>query len=1215
MFHPTTSHDPLKAKVKVGRQVPPSAVNLAYYKNENESGLEANSTFVSSTERKTSDSITGQRWLIAKDLPERSPGSFPPSLYYKDSEGYIGTVKRKEITWETRNRGDQKSVSVNRQYTLTKKDAPKSLPYNDGVYSGTLFLSSVRYSDGEKTHEETREVAPARKFFSVTRALTGLTSTSASFPESIEFSKDGFSGKLYKVEGKLNYFGKPNPSILTAYNETTGKVDGYFPSFLTKNGVTLYPTGEQEDRTVEKIVKHYGVCRYWGGGTTAPNNYYGNANYRFSVGGGIARGYFTDSIPRPTTSRYGHTLKEHDSESKYPVDTNGWYPPEKGIVWTYDIEEAMKYGGSSDPLRGGVVWASDYWTKSGQAWPPPGYENDYLIANGIEGHIPAEEIRAGGTTPVNHQLHRLVTRAGAQKTSTIGFYSPVTGWRNKWFRNTIHFYKGKTTEITSWAKYAGMAIADKGMTFTAYQDYEGYLEKKVVETETVVDEYIADCVYQGLVKRTEVVYDGRALYEGKVYKKTTLSSIEQEIVPNGLYFTGQDRKLYNEKTGEAFIESDNFSLTNIFKDGTPLHYVHKLKYPIYLPDGPKKEAILDIRQIKVLNSRLRVDKTQKYTTRLIPTAEENIYEVHLLCAEPTRHHAPCYVAYDKHGDSTGIEQETILKNKVRNTFSYLERISTEPLFVLGRDFTVTHNNTTRKNICTLKKSAIVSDSRAKVSFNYVVKSLDGRYRSRIIPATIVNVKYATESEKASFIGRKMIVSPLKNGIAQSALELIQEAYPGTSPDLLASLQYTVDLYDISSAARYKVNLYTEQNGTGPVSAETSEDTGFYDEASKRFIGTLPKEHHYKLSGRTIYELYHVRHFDQQEMGVLPPLETGVLERWFPRVRYVHFNALDRSNSTRIQASYTMPEYDAQQFASLGKPYVKIIGEKAAFIDEHHLQVRHKDLLVYTDTEKLIPSSVLSVTKVVGEDLTPLTVVGWASADGILRVKEKIAPYDEILVDYLYAENAYRYQGFTLNGDPIRLNINPGKYHEYTDYSEGAAIENQTYDLFNKTVYVFLKPTRVENLDTLEVFEDNPTETLYHKIDDAKPNGAYDLMVGKINLIPSATLKNTRLVDTRTLGGGLTEKMSDLQRREKEPESDYYWNIAHWNGEPFAKNGVVVIRLSSDLLTRFTQEEIEEKVRKHMALGTLPLIEYVTPTVFKDPAYQTSVASSSAVIAE
>lgn len=1203
MFQPSKAKE--NVQIRIGSKVPPDAVNLAYYVNRTETDKKNSSVFVSSTEKKTMDSTTGEKWSLKKDLNEKNIAEFLSNLFYKDSEGYSGTIKRKNIRWEERNRDDKKNVTESRTYSLVSKSVPKTISYNDGAYSGTLYLKKAVYKDGSAKHTVRKPLPPEKRYFFSTLKKEGLSSPEWTFPEEMTFEKDGFKGKLKKIPGKVRYVSEPIPATLSFSEDIAGKVDGHFPSFLTKDGITLHPTGEQEDRTVEKIVKHYGVCRYWGGGNLTPNNYYGNANHRFSVGGGIARGYFTDSLPKQPTWRFGHLIKEVDKEERYPVETGGWYPPEKGVEWTFDIEEAMKYGGSSDPLLGGVVWASDYWTKSGGVWPPPGYQNDYLTANGMEGHIPSSKIHPGlpGSGSINHEAYPICTKAGPQRTNTLGFYSSVTGWRNKWFRNTIHFYKGRTVEKVAWAKYSGSKLTRNGYKFTVYQDYEGYLEKEQFEDITVIDSFTADCEYCGVVGKKTKQYDGRAQYEGTVYKKTSVADIRQEITPEDFYYVNAYGDLINGQTEERFVHSDIVSMTNVFLDGIPLHYIYPLKYPIYYPNGPKTQAIVESSNIRVVNSKMKRDKAQKYLIRLTPTSEMDVYEVSLIHSKPGSFKNPCYVIYDRFST-----EEDFAKN------TEIEKIPSQRLMESGIDYTVRFRNENRENNYKVKEKSIIADSRAKIKFSYVVASLDGRYRSAVYSAESINKKYATETERQNFVGRKMIVSPKQNGRYLSAAEIMKNAYPGTAEEIFGKLQYVVKVYETQGTISKKVDLYTEINGTGPIMAETTEETGFFEERSGRYIGTLPKYHLYSTKNGSIHMMYHVIQMDQKELGVEAPKETGVFERWLPRIAYTHFTSIDRQHGTRMKASYTMPEYDRTSFGQKGKPFVDVTKEKAVFIDKHHVKTMYSPLWIQRQPNGSIAGA--SVSKKIESQEIPLTIVGWYSEEGIVEIKEKIGENDELLISYIYIEECVTYKGYSSNLGFVDLNVNTHKYQSYKKIEQSSLATKQTYSLYNKTIYFFLKPTKVENLDTLEVFETNPITSLYHKIDDSSPEGSFDIMIGKIDIVPSSTFLNTDILDTRSLGGGLIEQISEKLRKELEPESDYYWNIGHWDGEPFSVNAVILIRLDRRLLESFTKEEIEEKINKHLAFGTLPIIEYVTENEKEEgEPFKTSVAARTEIVEE
>jgi hypothetical protein len=106
-----------------------------------------------------------------------------------------------------------------------------------------------------------------------------------------------------------------------------------------------------------------------------------------------------------------------------------------------------------------------------------------------------------------------------------------------------------------------------------------------------------------------------------------------------------------------------------------------------------------------------------------------------------------------------------------------------------------------------------------------------------------------------------------------------------------------------------------------------------------------------------------------------------------------------------------------------------------------------------------------------------------------------------------------------------------------------------------------------------------------------------VLIGAIYVRPNSSFYSLQVTDTRTRGGGILEEISDELRKELEPDSDFYWDIGYWDGEAYPENAVIVVRLDRKLLRdfggRFTEDEIQTAVNKHIAFGTLALIEYVT----------------------
>lgn len=122
------------------------------------------------------------------------------------------------------------------------------------------------------------------------------------------------------------------------------------------------------------------------------------------------------------------------------------------------------------------------------------------------------------------------------------------------------------------------------------------------------------------------------------------------------------------------------------------------------------------------------------------------------------------------------------------------------------------------------------------------------------------------------------------------------------------------------------------------------------------------------------------------------------------------------------------------------------------------------------------------------------------------------------------------------------------------------------------------------------------DTLYHKIDDDIPNNKYDLLIGSIFLSHNSSLESTEIVDARVIGGGIKEEVSDSLRRELEIESDSYFDIGYFDGEAYPENSVIVIRLDKNILIKnggkFSEKDVEHIVKRWIATGTLPIIEYV-----------------------
>jgi len=234
---------------------------------------------------------------------------------------------------------------------------------------------------------------------------------------------------------------------------------------------------------------------------------------------------------------------------------------------------------------------------------------------------------------------------------------------------------------------------------------------------------------------------------------------------------------------------------------------------------------------------------------------------------------------------------------------------------------------------------------------------------------------------------------------------------------------------------------------------------------------------------------------------------------------------------------------------------------------------------------------------------PMTLTSWNCKDGVIETDDFIKLNDSLYLSYTYEEEGYSYRGYTDEdlGDRLHLDLNPLQYHTTKVAFGGVVEEMPSYSLFNFTVHLWLQPVSRDLADD----EENPVvdgsfippgKALYHTFHEADRKKASDLLISKILLRHNTTVDAMELRDTRSRGGGVRRKIPDSLRKALEPESEYYWDIGYWDGEPYSENGVTVVRLDRKILKdfggRFDPKEVEVIVKRHLAYGVLPLIEYV-----------------------
>jgi hypothetical protein len=227
-----------------------------------------------------------------------------------------------------------------------------------------------------------------------------------------------------------------------------------------------------------------------------------------------------------------------------------------------------------------------------------------------------------------------------------------------------------------------------------------------------------------------------------------------------------------------------------------------------------------------------------------------------------------------------------------------------------------------------------------------------------------------------------------------------------------------------------------------------------------------------------------------------------------------------------------------------------------------------------------------------------TVKGWLIDEGIIEIDMKLKETDSVSVSYFYEELAFTYRGYWDEKSKLfwNLDLNPGVGHTYTgiDAETGEIVNKSTFELINKTVYLYLKPTAKFSENKVMVRGSYTGHALYHTFQEVnEPN---HVLLGKILVRPNSSYENMKIIDTRKRGGGLKENIREELMRAVEPESQSYWDIGYWDGEPFSENGVVIVRLPLYILKeqggQLTKDQVEQMVKRHIGFGNLPVIEYI-----------------------
>ena len=734
--------------------------------------------------------------------------------------------------------------------------------------------------------------------------------------------------------------------------------------------------------------------------------------------------------------------------------------------------------------------------------------------------------------------------------------------------------------------------------------------------------YAAYCRYEGIVSKTRVKYHGTAKYGGIVTKKDGMTNIDPEQ-PKELIMFPDDFGILHTVNGETKVDDDLFLITDKFVDKVPLYYKHRLKHRIYDSVGPDKYGVYNSSSVRLeLENGYELD-SDKYKWKLFiePTEWVNIYDAYIYTSFIPKPNSPIFVIYDGMPEESYKGKECI--NPSNSKLGEKEQISVYP--AINKDGYIVDNksNSNRQSVIKMNKIDVIKDERAVIPIEYVIIADD--METPVLKCNILNHKYAIGIEKKSFINEEMIVSKKTPEGFMTAKDMFLELATEEQKNKLKEttifrLRFNNEDGD-TFKNKEKVIMYTAPNGSGLIMAQTFYDTGLpgkIEGVTTLMDRKVPEGYMYQVKDGKIYKGFSVLCKNVNQITIAPPIETEPLKSWRPRVNYSYFNKTYERIDKTIELIYSVPEFYAQLYGKYGRPYVDVKGEKAKHLGNNKIKVNRSPLYVDVDSGDWQPKNIKGCKILPGGSKRVLTIKSYNLKYGVIEFVDKISHNDLIEIDYTYEEEFYHYRGYYKDGDArtkmIEMNLNPNIYNYFTDNSDEVLAESNVYNLFNRTVHFFLKPTRIIDKSTNEILEENHF-TIYHRVDTPDAIGAFDLHIGRIFIRHHSSLKSTEIVDTRSRGGGVLESMKDDIRRELEPESDFYLDIGTTDGTPYHENSVVVVKIDERVLSRFggrfSEYDVEEAVRKWAACGMFPIIKYVK-TLSEEDLPQSSMVVSTEI---
>lgn len=321
----------------------------------------------------------------------------------------------------------------------------------------------------------------------------------------------------------------------------------------------------------------------------------------------------------------------------------------------------------------------------------------------------------------------------------------------------------------------------------------------------------------------------------------------------------------------------------------------------------------------------------------------------------------------------------------------------------------------------------------------------------------------------------------------------------------------------------------------------------------------------------------IQHKSLANFKILPPYNSNVFLPWYPVI----------SNGQFIQRyqekvyHYSIPEYQNQTWSlRYGKPFRDVFGVKLRRISNNAFVVPRTPIYWTGDNFALFNQDT-PVSNSLIEDVDV--------KNGIIYVSDTRYITEDTEITYSYLENNYEYKGININ-----------------------AHFSQNPNLLEKYIIIYAIPVDgigyYKTKQSIRHVVGSSVSEAISKIELLNKNAPY-VVIGGYNVNQVTTSDRVKILDTRSLGGGLlssdgpinpikrnfyglidnTKKIPKIENSYKESSS--FWDIGNWDGEIYPGAAAIAVGIPDSIRSKMPKDEVESRASKFIAAGVYTIIDY------------------------